>query len=126
MPDNLISTIVQAENGTGRWKMTDAVKANSTLVAEFNANLTSFSNTVPEKIVKEMMQKSIAIGQERHLKYMTLTYFVLDVITLKIFYQIRSPLNKLVTSLLSSIILVHRSKSRNYWLLITIVVAVRF
>lgn len=113
MPDNLISTIVQAENGTGRWKMTDAVKANSTLVDEFNANITSFSNTVAEKIVKEMMQKSIAIGQERHLKYMTLTYFVLDVITLKIFYQIRSPLNKLVTSLLSFIILVHRSKSRN-------------
>ena len=54
--------------------------ANSTLFAEYNSNLRSDSKTVAEQIVKEMMQKSIAIGQERHIKYMTSADLVLDFI----------------------------------------------
>ena len=61
-------------------KLTDEVKANSTLFDAYNSNLRSDSITVAEQIVKEMMQKSIAIGQERHLKYMTSAYLVLDFI----------------------------------------------
>ena len=60
--------------------MTKEIKANSTLIAEFNDKLTRASEVVAEAIAKEMMQKSIAIGQERHMKYLTLKYLVLDLI----------------------------------------------
>ena len=90
-------------------KLAEAVKADSKLFAAYNENLRNDSKAEAEQIVKEMMQKSIAIGQERHLKYMTSNIFRTGFYNLKKKYYI-----KLMISLFCSIILVHRSKSRYY------------
>ena len=70
MPHNLTTTIVHDKNQTEQSEMDDneldKILKNSTLLAKFNANLTSKSEDIAEEIVKEMMQRSVAIGQERH------------------------------------------------------------